>query len=405
MMKVNSNKKKIALQFILLFGLISALGDITYEGARSVYGNYLGFLGASAFTIGLITGFGEFLGYTVRLVSGYFIDKTGESWIVTILGYAMLISVPLLALAYNWQIAALFIILERIGKAIRSPGKDTMLSHATKNIGTGIGFGISEALDQIGGFIGPLIFTTVLTYVGGYKQGFKIMWIPAILAIMVVLYTRYKVPKPSMLEENIENSIKLNQKITITTNQLSKSFLYYSIFIFFSVLGFSSFPIISYHLMSQKVLSEALIPTLYAIAMVVDGIFAIFIGKYYDKKGLISLVLIPILSIPVAILGFSKNPVFAVVSIILWGCVMSIHETIMKATVADITTISNRGKAYGFFNTIYGIAILLGSTIMGYLYQYSLRYILIYVVIIEILAFISYIVFKNNTNKQPYKVN
>ncbi|EKQ54345.1 MULTISPECIES: MFS transporter [unclassified Clostridium] len=398
-MNQNVNKKKIALEFILLFGLISALGDITYEGARSVYGDYLGFLGASAITIGFVTGFGEFLGYALRLISGYFIDKTGDSWLVTILGYAMLISVPLLALAGNWQIAALFIILERIGKAIRSPGKDTMLSHATKHLGTGIGFGISEALDQIGGFIGPLIFTMSLSYMGGYKQGFKIMWIPAILAVMVVSYTRYKVPKPSMLEENIESSIKANEEKNISKKHFSKNFLYYSLFIFFSVLGFANFPIISYHLMSQKVLSEALIPTLYAIAMAVDGVFAIFIGKYYDEKGLFSLMLIPILSVPVAILGFSMNSVFAIIAIILWGCVMSIHETIMKAAIADITTISSRGKAYGLFNTIYGIAMLLGSTIMGYLYEYSPHSILIYVVIIEILALVIYIIFKNNINK------
>jgi MFS family permease len=284
-MTENTNKKKTALEFILLFGLISALGDITYEGARSVYGDYLGFLGASAIIIGLVTGVGEFLGYTIRLISGYFIDKSGKTWLVTILGYAMLISVPLLALAGNWQIAALFIILERIGKAIRSPGKDTMLSHATKYIGTGIGFGISEALDQIGGFIGPLIFTMSLSYMGGYKQGFIIMWLPAILAVTVVLYTRYKIPKPSELEENLESSVNSNRENIISKNPLSKRFLYYSLFIFFSVLGFANFPIISYHLMYHKVLNEALIPALYGVAMAVDGIFAIFIGKFYDKIG------------------------------------------------------------------------------------------------------------------------
>lgn len=393
-MSISTKKKRTALEFILLFGLISALGDITYEGARSVYGNYLGFLGASAITIGFITGFGEFLGYGVRLISGYFIDKTGEAWLVTILGYSMLISVPLLALAGNWQIAALFIILERIGKAIRSPGKDTMLSHATKHLGSGVGFGISEALDQIGGFIGPLIFTMALTYAGGYKQGFRFMWLPALLTVIAVLYTRHKVPRPSKLEENMKSTINVNQEKSTNTNNLSKSFLYYSLFIFLSVLGFSNFPIISYHLMSQKVLNEALIPTLYATAMAVDGVFAIFIGKFYDKKVLITLLLIPILSVPVAILGFSANSIFAIISIILWGCVMSIHETIMKATIADITSVSNRGKAYGFFNTIYGVSILLGSVIMGYLYEYSPHYLITFVAIIEILALIIFIQFK-----------
>jgi MFS family permease len=221
------NKKKIAFEFILLFGLISSLGDITYEGARSVYGNYLEFLGAGALTIGIVTGFGEFLGYAVRFISGYIIDKTGNSWIVTILGYSMLISVPLLALAGNWQIATLFIILERIAKAIRSPGKDTMLSHAAKHFGTGIGFGISEALDQIGGIIGPLIFAISITYMGGYKQGFKIMWLPAILTVIVVLYTRYKVPKPSILEENISIESEVLRENNVSSKHLPKDFWYY----------------------------------------------------------------------------------------------------------------------------------------------------------------------------------
>lgn len=141
-----------------MFGLISAFGDITYEGARSVYGPYLGVLGANAAIIGLVSGLGEFLGYALRFVSGYFIDRTGKYWTITILGYFMLISVPLLAIAGNWQIAVLLIIIERSCKAIRSPGKDVMISHATKQVGTGFGFGIHEALDQIGAIIGPLIF-------------------------------------------------------------------------------------------------------------------------------------------------------------------------------------------------------------------------------------------------------
>lgn len=157
------SKKKLAFQFILLFGLVSALGDITYEGARSVQGPYLAVLGASAGVVGLVSGFGEFLGYVLRLVSGYFVDKTGKNWGIAIVGYGMLIVVPLLAFAGHWQLAALFVFMERTGKALRSPAKDVMLSHAAKQVGTGMGFGIHEAIDQIGGVIGPLMFTAVLS--------------------------------------------------------------------------------------------------------------------------------------------------------------------------------------------------------------------------------------------------
>lgn len=197
------NKKKLALQFILFFGVISAFGDITYEGAQSVYGLYLGSLGASASTIGIVEGIGGFIGYAVRLVSGYFIDRTQKYWLITILGYCMLIAVPLLAIAGNWQVAAVFIMLERTGKAILSPGKDAMLSHATKQLGTGFGFGLHETLDQVGAIIGPLIFTMALVLTGGYKQGFTVMWAPALLTVVIIFFVRHKVPNPKMLEEDL----------------------------------------------------------------------------------------------------------------------------------------------------------------------------------------------------------
>lgn len=385
-------KKKIAIQFILIFGVISAFGDITYEGARSVYGQYLGFLGASAAAVGVISGLGEFLGYLFRIVSGYFIDKTQRYWTVTILGYGMLISVPLLAIAGKWQIAVLFIMLERIGKAIRSPAKDTMLSYATKQLGTGYGFGLHESLDQIGAIIGPLIFTFAISITGEYRQGFTVMWIPAILTVVIVLIARTKVPNPSLLEEAIEvNNLKQKQP-------LSKVFWIYSIFIFISVLGFANFPIIAYHLKVQKVINEAQIPTLYAVAMLVDAIIAPIVGKVYDKSGFIVLFTIPLLTLPISILGFSSSYILAVIALVLWGAVMGIHETIMRAAIADLIPIINRGTAYGIFNTLYGLAMLLGSITMGFLYEYSRNYIITFTIITEITAFIIFILLNRKKN-------
>lgn len=402
-MDKTTKKKNLALEFILLFGLISALGDITYEGARSIYGSYLGVLGANAVAVGLITGFGEFLGYAIRAVSGYFIDKTGNSWIVTTIGYAMLISVPLLALAEHWEIAALFIILERIGKAVRSPGKDTMISHATKHIGSGFGFGISEALGQIGAIIGPLIFTVCLSSFGGYKQGVQIMWAPAILTIAVVLYTKHKYPNPSQFETITVSGGAANQKPQASKRKVSADYWLYSLFIFFSVLGFAGFPILSYHFLFQRILNQAAIPTLYAVAMAIDGLLAVFIGKLYDRMGIKVLVSISLLSIAVSVLGFSTSTAFAVISILLWGCVMSIHETVMKAAISDITPVADRGKAFGYFNTIYGMAMLIGNSAMGFIYERSVLYVILYAVIIEVLSIAVFIAFINNLKREQRK--
>lgn len=390
---VNTNeKKKVAVQFILLFGVVSALGDITYEGARSVYGPYLGLLGASAAAIGLITGVGEFLGYFFRLISGYFIDQTGEYWMITILGYGMLIAVPLLAIAGNWQIAIAFIMLERIGKAIRSPAKDALLSYATKRIGTGFGFGIHEALDQVGAVIGPLVFTAGLAISGNYNTGFQLMWIPAILTVSVVIATRIRVPNPAMLEDDMVQKV-----VEQTTDKnLSKAFWIYAVFTFLSVLGFANFQLISYHWQVKGVIDEAAIPTLYALAMAIDAGIAVVIGKTYDKKGMISLIAIPILTLPIPLLGFSSSYMMIIAAAVLWGAVMGIHETIMRAAIADLTPIKRRGSAYGIFNTLYGTALLISSTVMGFLYDISIMYIFNFVVIIEIVAFIAFMLFRSS---------
>ncbi|WDC85647.1 MFS transporter [Caloramator sp. mosi_1] len=197
-----------------------------------------------------MTGFGEFLGYTFRLISGYFVDRTGKEWPVTILGYALLLSVPLLGFSTTWKVAAIFVLCERLGKAIRSPGKSSMLSHATKHVGTGFGFGILEAIDQLGALVGPLIFTFALTLTGTYKAGFKFMLIPALLTIAFVIYARITVPNPKELEDEI----KSQTKVEIKDNKAvyTKKFINYSLFIFFSIVGFVNFPILSYHFLNKK---------------------------------------------------------------------------------------------------------------------------------------------------------
>lgn len=139
-----------ALRFVLLIGIMSFFADLTYEGSRGIVGPYLALLGASAAAVAIITGFGELLGYGLRLVSGGLSDKTGQFWPVTIGGYIIqMASVPLLALAGNWQMAAVLVILERVGKAIRNPPRDVMLSHAAKEMGYGWGFGVHEALTNV----------------------------------------------------------------------------------------------------------------------------------------------------------------------------------------------------------------------------------------------------------------
>ncbi len=378
MSRAGDNNKSVAFQFILLMGVVSLFGDITYEGARSITGPYLGMLGATAGMVGLIAGIGEFSGYALRLLSGYCADRTRAYWPLTILGYGLILAIPLLALAGNWQVAAVLVICERIGKAIRSPARDAILSHATKQVGRGWGFGIHEAMDQIGAIAGPLIFTAVIIFNGSYRTGFTILWIPAILTLAMLMAARMKVPAPEKLETSAAPA-----NASPDGSRLPKVFWLYAAFIFLSVGGFAHFQIISYHMKARAVISDAQIPLFYAIAMGVDGIVALIVGKTYDRVGLKTLLCIPLLTIPIPFFAFSLSYGSVLFSILLWGAVMGVHETIMRAAIADLIPIERRGSAYGIFNTVYGIAFLIGSALMGFLYDRAPGAITYYVVLLE----------------------
>ena len=148
---------------MLIFGLVSLLMDFVYEGARSITGPLLAGLGASAAQVGVVTGAGEAAALGLRLVSGPLADRTRRFWAWTIAGYALTaVTVPLLGLTGVLWAAGALVIAERVGKAVRSPAKDTLLSHATAATGRGRGFAVHEAMDQVGALIGPLIVAGML---------------------------------------------------------------------------------------------------------------------------------------------------------------------------------------------------------------------------------------------------
>jgi len=375
--------KKRAYQFIILFGIISLLGDIIYEGARSVNAQYLKELGANALWVGVVAGLGEFIGYAIRLVSGYVSDKTKAYWLFTFIGYGLLISVPLLALTGLWQVAALLMVAERLGKALRSPAKDTILSQVTTQVGRGLGFGLHEAMDQIGAIAGPLIFTAIFAYIVDYNLGYTIMWIPFMLLIAVLTLARVLVPHPETFETKATGQSG--------PEKLTSTFWLYTAFSAFAIIGFASFPIIAYHLKSHTIVSDMSIPLLYAIAMGVDAVFAIVIGKLYDTKGMKVLFIIPVASAIVPVLSFAFNWIAVTIGIILWGLVMAIHETIMRAAIADLTSLKKRGTGYGIFNTAYGVCMFFGASIMGWLYEIDVQYIMIFAFVSELIALILFI--------------
>jgi len=264
----------LALRFVLLLGGVSLLADMTYEGARSINGPFPALLGASGLTVGVVSGVGEPVGYGLRLVSGYLGQRTRRYWPITLIGYALnLLSVPLLALSGHWGVAALLRISERIGKGIRVPPRDTMLSFATQPMGHGWGFGLHEALDRIGAILGPLVVAGVLAWQGNYRHGYAILTLPALLALSVLLVARRLYPNPRALE---------TPSPTLRFGGFDRTFWIYVLAAGGIAAGFADFPLIAYHFQKAAVVPATLVPVFYALAMGVDALAASLFGRLFE---------------------------------------------------------------------------------------------------------------------------
>jgi MFS family permease len=370
--------RSAALKFIIWLGLISLLSDITYEGARSISGPFLGALGASALVVAVVAGVGEFMGYTLRLASGYLTDRLGNYWPITVVGYSLnLCSVPLLALAGRWEVAALLLMLERAGKAIRTPARDAMLSHATVEVGLGWGFGLHQAMDQIGAVLGPLLVASVLAFQGGYRLGFAVLLGPALLALLALLAAARLYPHPRHLEVSVPK---------IETRGLTRPYWLYVAAAALIGAGYADFPLIAYHFYRQAVVPATWIPLLYAVAMGVDAVAALILGRLFDRLGMPVLMGVPVLSAFFAPLVFLGGFQMALAGMVLWGVGMGAQESIMKAALADMVPKERRATGYGIFHTGFGLFWFLGSALMGALYEVSLSALIAFSMLVQLLS-------------------
>ncbi len=353
-----------ALRFVVLLGIVSLFADMTYEGARSIAGPYLALLGAGGTVVGLVAGFGELIGYGLRLVSGYLGDRTRRYWTITLIGYTVnLLAVPLLALADRWELAAALLITERIGKALRTPVRDAMLSYATCETGRGWGFGLHEAMDQIGAVAGPLLITLVMAVRGHYPAAFAILAVPAVLALAVLLTARWLYPRPQDLEPTTP---------ALETTGFPRTYWLYLAAVALVAAGYADFPLIAFHFEKTGAVPGPWIPLLYAVAMGVDALAALLFGHGFDRMGFRVLILVTLLSALFAPLVFLGDFTAALIGMALWGIGMGAQESILRAAVGNMVAHERRGSAYGIFNTGYGLFWFLGSALMGMLYDLAL---------------------------------
>ncbi len=372
------SKPNAALRFIVLLGFVSLCADATYEGARSITGAYLSILGASGTVVGVVAGLGELIGYGLRLLTGFLSDRTRQYWGITTLGYAINTAVvPLMALAGRWEVLASLMIAERTGKAIRTPPRDVLLSHAALRVGKGFGFGLHEAMDQVGAVAGPLMVTGVLAAWGSYQAGFAILVIPAILGLAVLLIGQRIYPNPREFEPITQD---------LQGEGLPRRFWIYLAAVAFIAAGFVDFPLIAFHLQQSGMQQPTQIPLLYALAMGVDAIAALIFGYWFDRIGITTLIIAILFSLGFAPLIFFGNSSVVVLGMVLWGIGMGAQESILKAVVAGMVPPDRRGSAYGIFNTGYGMAWFLGSALMGVLYDKSIGWLILFSVLLQSIA-------------------
>ncbi|MGC8785026.1 MAG: MFS transporter [Armatimonadota bacterium] len=377
--------------FVVLLGLVSLCADMTYEGARSITGPFLGTLGASGAVVGFVSGLGELVGYVLRLASGYLSDRTRRYWLLTFTGYTVnLLAVPLLALTGHWLLASTLIVVERFGKAIRTPARDAMLSHATRQMGHGWGFGLHEAMDQIGAVLGPLIVFATLSFHNDYRTGFAVLLVPALLALITLTIARSLFPRPQDLEM---------KTVALQTQGFTRTYWLYLGAVGLVAAGYADFPLMAYHFGKQQLVSSSHIALFYALAMGVDAVGALALGRLFDRIGFATLVLATLISAGFAPLAFLGGFFEAVTGAILWGIGMSAQESVMRAAVARLIPSDRRGTGYGVFHTGYGLAWFAGSALMGWLYDRSLLALVTFSVLTQMAALVVFIVLARGHNR------
>lgn len=359
----HASPRRSAWQMVVAFGLVSLFADFTYEGARGIVGPYLAVLGAGPILVGLVAGGGELLGYAVRLVSGRLADRNGRHWLILGVGYSMnLLSVPALALAGTVPVASLLVFTERLGKGLRNPVRDALLSRAGNVLGHGRAFGLHEVLDQTGAFVGPLVVAGAVA-ASGYRLGFAVLLAPALLALLLLIRAHaYQLPAVEITGAKAGSIAVWRQS----------AFRRYLLITALAVAGFPHFVLIGYHLAVANVLSAHMIPILFAVAMGVDAIAAYGIGHLFDRLGMRCLYAIPVAAVIATVLLFLPLGALAPwIGAMAWGLAMGVQETVMRAGIAKLSPAAERASAYGLFDTVFGLAWMIGSLIFGVLYAHS----------------------------------
>ncbi|NYE37997.1 MFS family permease [Nocardioides cavernae] len=383
-----------AWRVVWWFGLVSLAADMVYEGARSVYGPLLAALGASALVVGLVTGAGEAVALVLRLAFGPIADRSGRYWTLTIVGYGLTaVCVPLLWLAprlgaAGLAFAATMILLERLGKAVRSPSKSALLAHVASAVGRGRGFGVHKALDQVGAFAGPLVVAAVVASASIWA-GMAVLAVPGAVAMVLLLALRRRVPDPAAYDAAPTPERAADARgwwAESVGAGLSGDFFRYAVAASLTTGALVTFGIIGYHVTVDGILPVAAVPVLYAAAMGVEAVAALVVGSVYDRTGARVLLVVPVLVALVPALALGSALVAVLAGVVAWGVAQGVQDSTVKAVVADLVEAPRRATAYGVFAGIQGLLAIVGGVTAGWLYERSLVALVVVVALTQAVA-------------------
>jgi hypothetical protein len=360
---------------VMAFGLVSLSADMVYEGMRAIAGPFLGSLGASALVVGLVTGAGEAVALVLRLGTGAWADHSRNHWRITVLGYAMTaVSVPLLAVApfvggAGLVVGAGLILLERTGKAVRSPAKSALLARMAVQTGRGRGFAVHKALDQVGAFAGPLVVAGATAVTGRIWPGLALLAIPGAVSLLLLAQLRRRVPQ--IAEQDPEESEappaagRSGLRTAVLGTDLPPAFHAFSVAAALTTAGLMTFGVISYRFVDAGLIALAAVPVVYALGMAAEAVGALLTGDLFDRWGPRVLLCVPGMVAVVPLVVFSDQVALVLVGVVVWGAATGVQDSTVKAYVAGLVRPGRRATAYGIFAAVQGVGALGGGALAG----------------------------------------
>lgn len=351
---------------IWILGFVSLLMDVSSEMVHSLLPLFMaGTLGASATLIGLVEGLGESIALVVKIFSGALSDWLGRRKMLAVIGYGMgALSKPLFALApgIGWVLGARLI--DRLGKGIRGAPRDALVADLAPPAIRGAAFGLRQSLDTVGAFTGPLIAVgLMLLWANDFRAIFWVAVIPGIASV-VLLSLGIREPKRH------SDAARTNPLRRAALQQLDRHYVWVVVLGgLFTLARFSeAFLVLR---AQQGGMATALVPLVMVAMNVIYAGTAWPFGKLSDTvshRALLATGLLMLIAADI-VLAHSTDLAFVLGGVALWGIHMGITQGLLATMVADAAPVSLRGTAFGLFNLVCGVAMLLASVLAGVMWD------------------------------------